>query len=263
MHRLAPAVALSFLLCTAACGSEPERQEARVYDATSAVGALAALPYAEPRGRTQLIVVTGDLDRAPESAFVPPVKYVDITAGVRWFAELRDGLDRFAVTARGEDRVARSTDDGQLEDWRADRGKRLLENDELTDVATALEERDAYAAYLVAGSFDQFRGHPPPDAIDEKFDAVGMGFSADEGQHHVHVAYWFDDDLAEAARQVEKTWREGTSRRTYRPLSAVAAVRDVTREGHVVTVDLVPGEAGPAFIFELLTTADTPFQGGN
>ena len=262
MHRLAPLLAASTLLLVG-CGAEAEPDGARVFDEDSVVGALAALPYAEPRGRTQVIVVTGDLDGVPADAFVPPVQYVDL-AGARWFAELRDGLDRFAVRA-GDDgkRVATSTEQDQLRDWENDEGKRLIDNSELADVADAMVDRSVHAAYLVAGSFDQFRGHPPPDAIDAEFEAVAMGFSSTAEDQLVHVAYWFEDDLAEAAEQVEATWRHGRSRRTYRPLSDLATVRHVRRDGHVVTVDLEPGDAGAAFVFELLTTADTPFQGGD
>lgn len=264
MQRLAPVLAVSTLLLVAACGAEAEPGGARVFDEDSVVGALAALPYAEPRGRTQVIVVTGDLDGVAADAFVPPVQYVDLAAGVRWFAELRDGLDRFAVRA-GDDgkRVASSTEQDQLRDWERDKGRRLIDHTELADVAEAMVARSVHAAYLVAGSFDQFRGHPPPDAIDEEFEAVGMGFSGSADEQLVHVAYWFDDDLVEAAEQVEATWRHGNSRRSHRPLSELATVRDVRRDGHVVTVDLEPGAAGPGFVFELLTTADTPFQGGD
>lgn len=264
MHRLAPVVAAAVIAMTSACGDDHDSGGVRIVADRSVGGALTQLPYAEPRGRTQVIVVTADLDKAGDGAFVPPVKYVEMAVGVTWFAELRDGLDRFAVRdAEDGDRVATSTEPDRVRDWQADKGRRLIDNDELADVAEALDDRSAHAAYLVAGSFDQFRGHPPEDAIDEEFQAAGIGFSGSAAAPVAHVAYWFDDDLDEAARQVEATWRDGTSRRTHRPLSDLAQVTHVRRAGHVVTVDLEPGEAGPASVLELLTTADTPFQGGD
>ena len=264
MLRLAPLVAVAVLASATGCGQEQDSGHARVVAVHEVGGALAALPYAEPRGRTQVIVVTADLDKAGQDGFVPPVRYVEIATGVTWFAELRDGLDRFAVRDTKEaDRLATSTEPDRVREWQQDKGKRLIDNDELADVAEALDDASVHAAYLVAGSFDQFRGHPPEDAIDEEFDAVGIGFSGSAGEPAVHVAYWFDDDLDDATKQVEATWRHGTSRRTYRPLSDLAQVRAVHRRGHVVTVDLEPGEAGPAPLLEMLTAADTPFQGGD
>lgn len=320
MRRLVPVIALSAALASAGCGAdEQEPRGARSYDAESVLGALAVLPYAEPRGRTQLVVVTGNLDHSA-GAFIPPAESVPRAPGgpgqdrlgyavadILWFAELHDSLDRFAVhTLRdgaavatdlpqvdglpatgnrnpGEldpaaattgffpivsvldqdgDQVAFATEPDRLRDWRAGKGRRLLDrSEELTDVAEALDQEHVRAAHLEAGSFDQFRGHPHEDAIDEDFEAVGIGFSGGEADSRVHVAYWFEDDLPEAAEQVESTWRRGSSRRTYRPLSDVAHVLEVRTDGHVVTVDLAPGPSGHAAVLQLLTSADTPFQG--
>ena len=82
MHRLGPAV-VAFVLAAAAAGCGSDDDEASTSngfaDGYSVTAALAELPYAEPRGRTQVIVMT-------------------FTAGdVRFFTELRDSLDRFSV----------------------------------------------------------------------------------------------------------------------------------------------------------------------
>ncbi len=226
-------------------------------------------------------------------------------ADVRFFAELRDSLDRFSVQSLHEDaevsddlpttdglrttgegepgslnkdpasfaqfpmvnvldtkgqQVAFSTEASWIEDWRSGTGRRLLRDEKLADLAEALDRRSVYGAYLVEGSFDQFRGHPPEEAIDETFDAVGIGLDLDEEVPVVHVAYWFPRHAEEAADQVEKVWN-GLSRRTNRPLSDYVEVRASDRAGHVVTVELVASGAGPGVVLQMLSAADTPFQG--
>ena len=67
MHRLVPAVAALVLAVVAAgCGSEDDDASTSngFADGYSVTAALAELPYAEPRGRTQVIVMTGDLEEA-------------------------------------------------------------------------------------------------------------------------------------------------------------------------------------------------------
>ena len=347
MHGLAPALAAVVLaLVAAGCGGADDEASTRhgFADGYSVTAALAELPYAEPRGRTQVIVMTGDLEKATELAGLErpsssDPKQVgewgralngDVTlpageslglntvvqdaagatlgftaADVRFFVELRDSLDRFSVqslyesaevsddlpttgglrtTGEGEPgslnkdpasfaqfplvnvldtkghQVAFATEASKVEDWQAGTGRRLVRDQKLAEIAAALDHRSVYAAYLVEGSFDQFRGHPPDEAIDEKFDAVGVGLDLDDEVPVVHVAYWFRHDAEGATEQVERVWK-GLSRRTNRPLSDYVEVRGSEHAGHVVTVDLVAADAGPGVVLQMLTAADTPFQG--
>ena len=347
MHRLVPTVVASVLAAMAAgCGSDDgEASTSNGFaDGYSVTAALAELPYAEPRGRTQVIVMTGDLEKATALAGVerpdlddprqvgewlralngdvtlPAAESVGLNsvnqrssgttlgytaADVRFFTELRDSLDRFSVqtlhedaevsedlpttdglrtTGEGEpgslnkdpasfaqfpmvnvlatkgDQVAFSTEASQIEDSRAGTGRRLLRDEKLADLAEVLDRRSVYGAYLVEGSFDQFRGHPPDDAIDQTFDAVAIGLDLDDEVPVVHVAYWFEQDAEAAVDQVEQAWK-GLSRRTNRPLSDYVEVRGSDRAGHVVTVELVASAAGPGVVLQMLSAADTPFQG--
>ena len=164
------------------------------------------------------------------------------------------------VLATKGNQVAFSTEASQIEDWRAGTGRRLLRDEKLADLAEVLDRRSVYGAYLVEGSFDQFRGHPPGDAIDQTFDAVAIGLDLDEEVPVVHVAYWFEEDAETAVDQVEQAWT-GLSRRTNRPISEYMEVRGSDRAGHVVTVELVASAAGPGVVLQMLSAADTPFQG--
>ena len=294
MHGLGPVVAaVALTVLAAGCGKENDDAPASdgFADGYSVTAALAELPYAEPKGRTQVIVMTGDLEKAtglaglerPSSAdrgqvgewlralngdvTLPAAESVGLNAvnqgsseaalgftaaDVRFFVELRDSLDRFAVQSLHEDaevsndlpttdglrtvgegepgtlnkdpasfaqfpvvavlgtkghQVAFSTDASDIEDWRAGTGRRLLGDEKLADLAAALDQRSVYGAYLVEGSFDQFRGHPPDDAIDETFDAVAVGLDLDDEVPFVHVAYWFQHDAEDAVAQVEQACR--------------------------------------------------------
>ncbi len=77
----------------------------------------------------------------------------------------------------------------------------------------------------------------------------------------MHVAYRFEDDAEAGAEQLEKMWTDGTSRRTNQPLSDLVELRDVTTSGDVVTVELDASSRGPDVVLQMLTAADTPFQG--
>ena len=68
------------------------------------------------------------------------------------------------------------------------------------------------------------------------------------------------DHAEDAADEVEKAWK-GLSRRTNRPLSDYVEVRATDHAGHVVTVELVASGAGPGVVLQMLSAADTPFQG--
>ncbi len=67
MHRLVPAAAALVLAAVAAgCGGDDDGASTSngFADGYSVTAALAELPYAEPSGRTQVIVMTGDLEEA-------------------------------------------------------------------------------------------------------------------------------------------------------------------------------------------------------
>ena len=349
MHRLVPVLAGVLLGTTTACagsdGDEGPHGAGFEEGTYSVAAALAELPYAESRGRTQVIVQTGDLEQATGLAgkerpgddpgeraewlralegdiTVLPAASTGLSAmqlqsgadrlgftaaDVRFFAELRDGLDRFAVQrlfddatvrddlptiaglrATGEGkpgafdkaatfpgqfpivnvlaeddahRVAFSTEPSDVEAWQAGTGRRLDRNEKLADLAAALDRRTVYSAYLVEGSFDQFRGHPPDDAVKEEFDAVAIGLDLDDDTPVVHVGYWFPDDVEAGAEQLRAMWEKGTSRRTNRPLSDYVTVRGSRTTGQVVTVELTTSDTGPGAVVQMLTAADTPFQG--
>jgi hypothetical protein len=348
MHRLVPVLAGVLLGMTTACGGsdgDGGPNGAGFEGTYSVAAALAELPYAESRGRTQVIVQTGDLEQAtrltglerPDDDPTERAEWLraldrDVTvvaaestglrslmvegagdrlgftaADVRFFAELRDGLDRFAIQrlyddakvrddlpttaglrATGEGkpgsfdkdatvtgqfpivnvlaegdahRVAFSTEPADVEAWQAGTGRRLDRNEKLADLAAALDRETVHSAYMVEGSFDQFRGHPPDDAVKEEFDAVAIGLDLDDDTPVVHVGYWFPDDVQAGAEQLRTMWEKGISRRTNRPLSDYVTVRGSRTTGHVVTVELTTSETGPGAVVQMLTAADTPFQG--
>jgi hypothetical protein len=159
-------------------------------------------------------------------------------------------------------RVAFSQDAGQVESWRAGKGKRLDKDATLTAVARALDAAKVYGAQLVRGRFRQAVGRPSADVIKERFDAVGVGFTLERQRPIVHVSYHFPGNATVGAQQVTAVWTKGTSRRARVPLSDYAKLTGIRTHGKVVTVKLDASDTGPQVVLRMLSSVDTPFQAG-
>ncbi|KQZ66804.1 hypothetical protein [Nocardioides sp. Root151] len=181
--------------------------------------------------------------------------------------------------ARQEDRIALSPSTPAVESW-LEGGDSLADDDSLAAVADALDDEGAISAVLtrVEGGADpasavlgsqaspeqlealneQLEGSVPEDP----FDAVGIGWSVDDGEAEVHVAYHFDstDAARDGAEVLEKTYREGTSSVSRTPYSDYLDVEDVDADGPVVTVTVTPAEQGrTSFLYQALQQRELLF----
>ncbi|MDN5744180.1 MAG: hypothetical protein L0H31_03545, partial [Nocardioidaceae bacterium] len=80
------------------------------------------------------------------------------------------------------------------------------------------------------------------------YDAVGLGWSLEDGQARIHVAYHFVDgnDAASAgAKVLAKAWAESPSLPSGRPLADFVTVLDSASDGDVATITLSRVDQGP------------------
>lgn len=148
-----------------------------------------------------------------------------------------------------------------LDRW-SDRGRESLADDQqLLEVARALDDEGVHAAYLV-NSVPENR----PDLVQQaagqtsmpRFGAAAAGQAVRDGKEAEVAAYYFDD--AEAAKDVvEEVWRNGTSVGGIGPLADVLDVDDVSVVGNIVVVRITPQPSSPGVALNLIGTGDVPF----
>ncbi len=172
-------------------------------------------------------------------------------------------LGRPTRLAERDGLVAMSTTTPSVRAWLAD-PETLADDESLASVARALDDEDvvsAVVATLEPGGNLAVRAlgsGATPESIEQlaeeidamvpadPYDAVGIGWSVDDGQAEIHVAYHF---LAESGAErgavvLGKTWRDGVSVSQRIPFSEQVSVDEVDVEGPVVTVTLHPTDKG-------------------
>lgn len=154
--------------------------------------------------------------------------------------------------------VAMGTTTPEVQAWLAGEGETLADDEGLALVAGALDDEEVISAVVASvepGGNPAVRAlgnRATPELVERlrdeidamlpeaPYDAVGIGWSVDDGQPEVHVAYHF---LAEAgadpgAEVLERAWRDGVSVATRAPYAEQVLVDDVDVDGPVVTVTL-------------------------
>lgn len=170
--------------------------------------------------------------------------------------------------------VSRSTP--PVEDWLADDGDTLADDEALAAVAGALDDAGVYTAMLVEAdlSFETSYGSLPAEQLAQlraegdliqPFDALGVGLAVDDDDKAVatFVYHHADADTAEAnAEIVENVFSAGTSFVSRRPLKEMFEVQDVKVDGDVVVATLGFRDARPAIVFQMILTRDAPTTHG-
>ncbi|MEM9747396.1 MAG: hypothetical protein AAF945_11940 [Actinomycetota bacterium] len=175
----------------------------------------------------------------------------------------------------GDGSLAVSLSTPAIEAWLAG-GETARDDDDLVDVARALDDRDVLSAFIVDGRFlesaallapDPFDddGGPNPfdePRIDESFDLVGMGPAVVDGDVRYVVAYLFDDagEADDAVASVEAVWAGATSVVERTPISDIATVDSIEVDDRVVTL-VVRDERGVgiAALLAGVTSGEAPF----
>ena len=170
------------------------------------------------------------------------------------------------------DHMAVSLSTPMIQAWDAGTGPTLADDESLALIAAALDDADVVSALLAYGSFEFHGMFPdlPPEAVEQiaalmvldPFDTVGIGWTAEGGQPVVTVAYDFQTEAA-ASRMVgpvTSLYTDGTSLVSNTPFSEWWSLDDVTTNGRVVTVRLLPVDNQRASLpFRLLYQRDLPF----
>lgn len=184
-----------------------------------------------------------------------------------------DPLGRPIRFAEEDGRLAMSTSTAAVEQWLdGDGGSNL---DDLEEVAEALDDAGAYSAVLhspekgfgIAGAQRALspaqlealtdEGRLPTEA----FHSIGIGWSADDGDAVVTMVFAHDDaDAAETnAEKFEALFADGANLGGL-PLDEVYDLQDVTTDGALVIVSVMPTEGAPvAAAFQGLLSMDIPF----
>lgn len=191
-----------------------------------------------------------------------------------------DAMGRPQRLAVADGHVALSTSTPAVEAWLAADTKTAGHDPRLAAVAGALDTAGVVSALLVpmtpSDALDVLGGvgATPADvahveaelaevALDEPFDAVGLGWWADAaGEPRMTLAYHFADEAAAAASvpRVEALFTDGSSLVTRAPMTDLLVVEDVVADGAVVTVALSPGPEGrPQTLYQMLSQRDLPF----
>lgn len=179
--------------------------------------------------------------------------------------------------AQDGDRIAASPSTPFVEEWVAGPEETLADDESLSSVADALDDADVVAAVVtrVEGGLDQLGRRPLSEeqieaiiklAEDEvpaaPFDAVGLGWSVEDGEAMITVAYHFasGDEAADAVGALENLFRDGLSFVTDQPISDRLTLQDVTADADVVSVSLtLPEDSQPQIIYAMLQRQDLPF----
>lgn len=177
--------------------------------------------------------------------------------------------------AQQGDRIAYSASTDKVRGW-LDDGASLADDDALRALAQSLDDSKVYAAVIApavpgdglledGGARQQASG--PRDKTDKlvpqaSFDAVGIGWAADNDGAVVSAAYHFaSDDTAEsAAAELRELFTAGSSIVSGKPISDYLTVEDVRVDGPTVVVATRPADGAPLdMLYRAIHTGDTPF----
>ena len=158
--------------------------------------------------------------------------------------------------------IAASSTQVAVRQW-VDGGPTLAQDETLLGIARQLDEADALGAVLFSVGADAFAGGAgdQSDLVPaDPFSAMGVGWTVDEGEGRVMLAYAFgSDDAAQAALAVfERQWVDGTSLMTGQPLHSLFTFVEAESEGPIAVVTLAPG-ARPSAALDMLMQQDLPF----
>lgn len=178
--------------------------------------------------------------------------------GAPWYAAVDDDWTYVA------DRVA-------MVDAARDGPDSLGDDEVLATIAELLDDRDAYAAVLIARHSFALEYRPPltsdidqameyleqqrADAIERPFASVGMGWAFDDGTPVTVIVYDFGSESAaqSSVEDVRHVWTEGQLT-TGRAVSQLATVRSVEADGSALVLVLEhPGPNGAPAVFQMLT----------
>lgn len=232
--------------------------------------------YADiPEAPGRFTVIAGDVDD-DTLAHLP-----EVGDGVRTVGEGEDGRGdlsgRNAVQSTGAP-VRMAQRDGQLaasdstavvKDWLSGPSEPLTTDPTVDSLADALDEAGSVSALMSVGhdfsadsqpvSEQSFGPLPPSD-----FDAVALGWSADDDEPVVTIAYHFADEAAasDSVESLREVFEDGTDSRGTR-LSDSLALGEITAQGPVVTATLSTKEDGAhADLATRLRQRDAPFVHG-
>jgi hypothetical protein len=191
-------------------------------------------------------------------------------------------LDRLGAPTRlaeQDGRIAAASSTEAVRGW-LDGEESLADDDAFADVAAALDGQRVYSAVLspAPSGLDPamlvLGGQASPDQVqelqerldgqlpDDAYDAVGIGWAADDDGPLVSFAYHFDsEDQAEDNVDALRTlYESGTSLTTNRPYSDYFEVDDVTTAGPAVVVNARPASDTPlGAAYEMLNTRELLF----
>ena len=165
----------------------------------------------------------------------------------------------FGVAHRG-DQVALAKTQESLDAWTARGNTSLADHEAFLDVAQALDAHHVYDVILNdrPGNAPFYaQEYPDEPASVPEFDAVGVAQGVEDGEAVEYIAYRVKD-VAGAEERIRAVWEDGFSFPTNEWFADVLDVEDVSTDGNVVTVTIVPKEeAGLAA--QMLMHNDTPF----
>lgn len=180
-----------------------------------------------------------------------------------------DQLGRPLRMAVEGDRLVASLTTPLLEAW-ADDDETLADDPGFAAVAEALDGAGAVSAALFQGDFGDSGLNVTADVLERveesmaatPFDTVGIGWSVDDGEAVVTVAYHFADDAdaSTGVEEIEAVFEEGASLRSGQPLSQLIELTSIEADGPVVVARLTPAaERPPSIAVEMVMSRDLPF----
>lgn len=163
-------------------------------------------------------------------------------------------------------RIALSTSTPLVQAWREGEDT-LADDDRAVDLAIALDDEDVLSAVLSEPlDSSTLRGARPGRIadllIEQSFDGVGIGWSVDDGEPEIHVAYHFENerDASAAIEPLTALWRDGSALRDGRPYAERFAVSDVEKDDAVVRISLeLQADNSPQLIFQMLESGEPVF----
>lgn len=143
------------------------------------------------------------------------------------------------------DRLAVSSSTEAAAEWLDGEAETLAEDDDLRSIAAALDDADALCAYLTVVA----------DGLD--FTAVGFGWSVEDGEPRMTLAFAYDDEGA-----AEGDAGEIEAALTGDDVADQVALDEVEVDEGVVVAHVRPGPEGrPQSALDMLIQRDGPFAG--
>jgi hypothetical protein len=182
--------------------------------------------------------------------------------------------------AERDGRIAASSSTDAVREWLDDHDT-LADDEGFAAVARALDDQDAYSAVLspaphgidptvFLGGIDSTPesvhkkvAKLEAELLDDPYDDVGIGWSADDDGALVSVAYHFgsEDQAEDSVDALRDLYESGVSVQTQRPYSEDLEVEDVTTSGAVAVVRARPApDASVDAILQMLTAREPLFS---